>query len=166
MQITINQSEIEAAIRSHILSQINVKDGHEISISLKATRGEDGTTAIIDITPIAETAAVSLTPVKQAEAEPAQTTAVRQTRKPAAKQAVQPEPEVQVQVEPEPSKEEEPSFEPDEPCQEPRQPAADDAGAPQTDAPAEAQATPAEAEADTPAPTAKPKSLFAGLSRP
>lgn len=49
MQITINQSEIEAAIRAHILSQINIKEGHEISITLKATRGEDGTTAIIDI---------------------------------------------------------------------------------------------------------------------
>lgn len=51
MQITINQTEIEAAIKAHILSQINIKEGHDISITLKATRGDDGTTAIIDITP-------------------------------------------------------------------------------------------------------------------
>lgn len=67
MQITINQSEIEAAIKAHILSQINIKDGHDISITLKATRGDDGTTAIIDITPSAASVSVGAptTPVKR-----------------------------------------------------------------------------------------------------
>jgi hypothetical protein len=55
MQITIVQSEIEDAIRQHINNQINVKDGMRIDIDLKATRGDDGYTAVIDIVP--ETAA-------------------------------------------------------------------------------------------------------------
>jgi hypothetical protein len=49
MQITIVQAEIEQAIRNYIQDQINVKDGMRIDIALKATRGEEGTTAIIDI---------------------------------------------------------------------------------------------------------------------
>lgn len=70
MQITINQTEIEAAIKAHILSQINIKEGHDISITLKATRGDDGTTAIIDITPSENPAPtpVPSTPVKRESA--------------------------------------------------------------------------------------------------
>ena len=65
MQITINQTEIEAAIKAHILSQINIKEGHDISIQLKATRGDDGTTAIIDINPSVIPASIPTTPVKR-----------------------------------------------------------------------------------------------------
>ena len=49
MQIIIVQSEIETAIRNYVLSQLNVKEGQRIDIDLKATRGESGATAIIDI---------------------------------------------------------------------------------------------------------------------
>lgn len=49
MQVTLVQSEIEQALREFINSQINIKDGMEIVIVLKATRGDEGTTAIIDI---------------------------------------------------------------------------------------------------------------------
>lgn len=51
MQITINQVEIEAAIKAHILNQINVKEGHKLAIEMKAGRGADGYTATIDISP-------------------------------------------------------------------------------------------------------------------
>jgi hypothetical protein len=49
MQIIIVQSEIEQAIRNHINSLLNVKDGNRIEITLSATRGEDGFKATIDI---------------------------------------------------------------------------------------------------------------------
>jgi hypothetical protein len=49
MQIIIIQSEIEQAIRNHILAQINIKDGMRIDIDLSATRGAEGFKATIDI---------------------------------------------------------------------------------------------------------------------
>lgn len=49
MQVTIVQDDIHEAIRNFILEQIDVKPGMRIDVTLKATRGEDGTTAIIDI---------------------------------------------------------------------------------------------------------------------
>lgn len=49
MRILIVQDEIEQAIRSHILNQISIKEGQEIKIDLKATRGDDGMTAEINI---------------------------------------------------------------------------------------------------------------------
>lgn len=51
MQITIVQVEIEQAIRNYVLEQLSVKEGMQIDIVLKATRGDEGTTAIIDIVP-------------------------------------------------------------------------------------------------------------------
>lgn len=51
MQIIIVQAEIEQAIRNHILSQINIREGMEIDIDLRATRGEAGFQATINITP-------------------------------------------------------------------------------------------------------------------
>lgn len=51
MQITITESEIKTAIRNYILAQIAVREDHEIDVDLRATRGEDGYTALIDIHP-------------------------------------------------------------------------------------------------------------------
>jgi hypothetical protein len=51
VQIIIVQAEIETAIRNHILSQINVREGMEISVDLAATRGAEGFKATIDIVP-------------------------------------------------------------------------------------------------------------------
>lgn len=53
MQIIITQSEIESAIRTYIMEQVSVKPGMTITIDLKATRGAEGATAIIDIVAIA-----------------------------------------------------------------------------------------------------------------
>lgn len=49
MQITLVQHEIETALRNYVTSLLNVREGHRIDITLKATRGEDGSTAVIDI---------------------------------------------------------------------------------------------------------------------
>jgi hypothetical protein len=51
MQITIVQTEIEDAIRKHILSQVAVREGNRIDIDLRATRGAEGFQAIINIVP-------------------------------------------------------------------------------------------------------------------
>lgn len=51
MQITIVQTEIEAAIRNHILGQVAVKENMRIDITLRATRGAEGYQALIDIVP-------------------------------------------------------------------------------------------------------------------
>lgn len=53
MQITIVQAEIELAIKNYIMSQITVNENQDINIQLKATRGDEGYQAIIDIKPAA-----------------------------------------------------------------------------------------------------------------
>ncbi len=52
MQITIVQAEIETAIRNYIQEQIVVREGMKIDIDLRATRGDAGFMATIDIVPV------------------------------------------------------------------------------------------------------------------
>lgn len=88
MQITLIQSEIEQALTNYINDIMTVKDGMTISITLRATRGEEGTTAVIDILPIGQTPTpapapapvatpavrrAAQAPVKKAETAPAPT---------------------------------------------------------------------------------------------
>lgn len=92
VQIIIVQSEIEEAIRSHILGTLNVREGMRIDIDLKATRGDTGYQAIIDIVP--ETTAARPTQDPAPEPDPIPQTAattVRATRQP---RTPKPEPEV------------------------------------------------------------------------
>lgn len=70
MQITIVQAEIEQAITDFIHRQINVRDGMLIQIDLKATRGDHGFQAVIDIVD-PNSATVASAP-KQEKAEPEQ----------------------------------------------------------------------------------------------
>jgi hypothetical protein len=49
MQITINQAEIEDAIRTFVRSQLPALGKVQIVIDLRATRGADGTTAVIEL---------------------------------------------------------------------------------------------------------------------
>ena len=51
MQITLNQEEIEIALKNYVNEQVNIREGHEINIDLKAGRGENGFSATIDIVP-------------------------------------------------------------------------------------------------------------------
>lgn len=69
MQIILVQSEINEALKNYVMSQINIKDGMEVSIDLAATRGEDGFKATISIVPRGKQA-----DAKQAVAAPAQHT--------------------------------------------------------------------------------------------
>lgn len=50
MIITINQAEIETAIKAHMQNLIQIKEGSNVEIDLKAGRGENGFSATIDIT--------------------------------------------------------------------------------------------------------------------
>lgn len=108
MQIIIVQSEIEAAIEAQIREQIVVRDDYRIDIELRATRGEDGYQAIIDILPASAERKLgsssdegSVTAaVKVAKATPAAPKATRAPRTAAAAPAV-----AQVVVEPEPEPE-------------------------------------------------------------
>ena len=65
LQITLVESEIKQALKNYINEQVNVKEGMDIEIDLKATRGDQGTTAIIDIVKTAAPAVPS-TPTKRA----------------------------------------------------------------------------------------------------
>lgn len=49
MKIILVQAEIELALRAYVLNQISVREGQEITIAFKNTRGDDGATAEIDI---------------------------------------------------------------------------------------------------------------------
>lgn len=71
MQITLNQSEIETAIRRYVNEQVNIREGHEIVIDLKAGRGENGFTATIDILPdLSDTPTQAPAPAKSATTKP------------------------------------------------------------------------------------------------
>lgn len=49
MQITINQTQIEKAILDFMHQRINIREGTEVSIEMKATRGAEGFSANIEI---------------------------------------------------------------------------------------------------------------------
>ena len=147
MQITLNQVEIEEAITNYVNDLVSVNEGMAITVTIKATRGEEGTTALIDIVPeVVEPEVVE--PVKAA-AKPG--------RKPAVKQAAVPakeEPVVEAEPEPEPvAKVAEPEPEA-EPVKE-EEAAPDTAEVPVAD----------DEQAEVPA-VAAPKSLFANLRKP
>ena len=66
MRIILVQAEIELALRAYVLNQISVREGQEITIAFKNTRGDDGATAEIDIsTPSGAPLKVPSTPVKR-----------------------------------------------------------------------------------------------------
>lgn len=52
MQISLVQTEIEQALVDFANSQIKVKEGMQIKVTMKATRGDEGFTATIDIVPV------------------------------------------------------------------------------------------------------------------
>ena len=98
MQITIVQAEIEQAITDFIHRQINVREGMLIQIDLKATRGDAGFQAVIDI--VDPNTALASTPIpahKQDRVEPEPT-------QPIAVPAQEPSPVVGPEGEPEPAR--------------------------------------------------------------
>lgn len=70
MQITINQSEIESAITTYINGLFGkLNPGTKIQIELKATRGAEGATAIIDLIPDSQAIIATPEPKKKEVAE-------------------------------------------------------------------------------------------------
>lgn len=65
MQITISEFEIKSAIRTFIHDQIKINPGMKIEIDLKATRGAEGATAIIDIVPDAQVGQMTVTALQE-----------------------------------------------------------------------------------------------------
>lgn len=51
MQVILTQPEIEAALTGYVNDLMSVREGMEIKVTFKATRGDDGATAIVDIVP-------------------------------------------------------------------------------------------------------------------
>lgn len=49
LQITLNQTEIEIAVKNYIQKRMVFKEGTDIQIDMKASRGAEGFTAIIDV---------------------------------------------------------------------------------------------------------------------
>ena len=154
MQITLNQVEIEQALRNYVAEMVAVKDGMTIAVTIRATRGEEGTTAVIDILP--EVVAEVVPPVVEKAVR--QPRALRTPAKAAAEVVATPDPVVAAAT-----------------------PAAEAVAEPQAEAPVdpvlpdeeeeeEEETSPAEAIPDPvvedATPAAKPTSLFAGLKRP
>lgn len=81
MQIQLNQVEIELALRNYVNGILQIQEGMDINITLKATRGDDGQTALIDIVPKPEEKVVA--------PPPAQTSGVAIQRRPRMAQATQ-----------------------------------------------------------------------------
>lgn len=73
MQITLNETEIMAALETYVRSRISINDDQSLEIDMKAGRGENGPTATIDIVP--------------ANAEPAPVAEEKPQRQPKAKKA-------------------------------------------------------------------------------
>ena len=142
MQITLIQSEIEQALKNYINDIMSVKDGMEIEIQLKATRGEEGTTAIIDIVPQKPKAARGgrTSGEVPAKAEPAKAAAPAKAEAAQAVAEADPEPVAESVAEAEADDAEQVAEQAQEP------------------APVETEQAPAE--------EAPRKSLFAGLSKP
>ena len=183
MRIILVQAEIELALRAYVLNQISVREGQEITIAFKNTRGDDGATAEIDIsTPSNIPAKVPNTPVKR-QAAPTPLTDLQTASQRALQMALQASSEPEVEDDP---------SDPSDGSPAPAVEAESDTTASEEEAPVQDASTTSEAEAaaemgnqkeegepvSKPAsflkPTAQPsdeapapsKSLFANLTKP
>ena len=161
MQITLNQTEIETALRRYVNDQVNVREGHEIVIDLKAGRGENGHSAIIDIVPQGQAKASEPTPAKTG---PITVPKVRGTTQPVGGgQPVPDTPKAEEATPPETAQEAAGEAPPETATSGGAEPetASDSAGS------GEAQASDGSGEAAAPPEGGeKPKSLFANLGKP
>ena len=155
MQIILNQAEIEQALRNYVYEIISVNAGMTVSVTIKATRGEEGTTAVVDILP--EIELVALEPTPAVEKPPRQGRQPRVKAEPVAEVVAATEvlvAEAGVVVEPQANGTvvlAEAVVDPVVPDEEVEAPLA--------------EPTPDPVVAD-PAPVTKPTSLFSGLKRP
>lgn len=151
MQLIITQVEIEQALKSYVSGLLVINDGMRIDITLRAERGEDGTSAVINILP-ADAPKVEATQTKPATRAP-RGSANKAKTTPAP--VVEPTPE-----EPQEEEEEEPQVEPDQDL-----PFDTDSKEDPEEEP-EAEETEVEKEPEPEVKETKPKSLFANLRKP
>lgn len=83
MQIILSQAELEQAIKNYVNDLMNVREGSQLSIELRAGRGIDGFTATVDIVksgePIpAKTVVPVATPLPVIAAKPTPRTVVKE----------------------------------------------------------------------------------------
>jgi hypothetical protein len=83
MQIILSQAELEQAIKNYVNDLMNVREGSQLSIELRAGRGIDGFTATVDIVksgePIpAKTVVPVATPLSVVTAKPTPRTVIKE----------------------------------------------------------------------------------------
>lgn len=94
MQLTLQENELHEIIRNHVAALITLNEGTSLDVSIKALRGTEGFTAVVDI-------------LNEGENQPKAVVPRRATRKPAASQKDEPQqkdPEPEVK-QPEPAQE-------------------------------------------------------------
>lgn len=157
MQVIMKQSELEVALKAYIAHVVNIEEGSVVSIDLKATRGDDGWQAVIEITapgdePAAKAAPVKVAVVAPKPVTPAPVATPKAAPTPVVRRAATTVAPVEVEVPEEAQEEEEAAAIPEE----------EEEAAP-VDPPAEE----AEPEAETPVPVKKRSSLFGqNMTRP
>lgn len=171
MQIILTENEIKQAIEEFVFKSMNVNEDKAIDIDIRATRGADGTTAVIDILDRDDQTEEKAEPVKTTQ--PSKTTVIATAKK---KPGPKPKAEkVEETVESEPEKEEtqeqeaaQPEFE-----EESEETIAPDASEAVAEDPVEdEQEVQPETETEEPAKEeekaapAPKKSLFGGLTKP
>lgn len=83
MQLTINQTEIEDAIKTHIAEMINIEEGSEVVVlDFKAGRGDDGLTAKVYIGLIGSAPAAPVKGTKPTKATSPATEGVKRRGRP------------------------------------------------------------------------------------
>ena len=138
MRIILVQAEIELALRAYVLNQISIREGQEITIAFKNTRGDDGATAEIDIsTPSDTPVKVPSTPVKR-QAAPTPLTDLQTASQRALQMALQASSEPEVEDDP---------SDPSDGSPAPAVEAESDTTASEEEAPAQDASTTSEAEA-------------------
>ena len=70
MQIILVQNEIEQALQDYIAARMKIMAGNSIEVELRATRGVDGATAVIDIVEDSKTQEAVQTPSRAPLSEP------------------------------------------------------------------------------------------------
>lgn len=175
MQITLNQAEIELAIREFVNKRVAIAEDISVAIDLKATRGDAGFTAHIDLTDSANgTSSQEVRPLQIAEkVRQSRVTGGTVTGKAAlAVPTATGEPLQAAQDAAQEATSTQPSERTTEATTPPSDATSDDAEEAEA---TEATRTPdktgepvetAELGPDVPPPAEKPKSLFANLSKP
>lgn len=110
MQLILTQRDIEQALTNYVNDLVNIKEGNEITVELKATRGADGATALIDINPAGSAPAVVEKTSAPAQARTVTAKAAEVVKDTPTAKAIQPtpDPEPEPEVEPVPEEESEP----------------------------------------------------------